>query len=121
MAETKAKKKSGLISHGVAAQNRKARFDYTIKQTVEAGLVLKGPERNHGLIDVPLVKAGPAGQEKMRTVLRDEEGEPEGRNARTRFMVLARAGKVAAWVGLMPLTGRAGQGARLDHEGRTRR
>ena len=38
------KKKSGLISHGVAAQNRKARFDYTIKETVEAGLVLKGPE-----------------------------------------------------------------------------
>lgn len=37
-------KKSGLISHGIAAQNRKARFDYTIKQTMEAGLVLKGPE-----------------------------------------------------------------------------
>ena len=42
MAETKSKK--GLISHGIAAQNRKARFDYTIKETVEAGLVLKGPE-----------------------------------------------------------------------------
>ena len=42
MAETK--KKSGLISHGIAAQNRKARFDYTIKQTLEAGIVLKGPE-----------------------------------------------------------------------------
>src|SRR6201990_428511 len=39
-----AKKKKGLIAHGIAAQNRKARFDYTIKQTVEAGLVLKGPE-----------------------------------------------------------------------------
>jgi SsrA-binding protein len=42
MAETKAKK--GLISHGIVAQNRKARYDYTIKSTVEAGLVLKGPE-----------------------------------------------------------------------------
>jgi len=42
MAETR--KKSGLISHGIAAQNRKARFNYTIKETVEAGLVLKGPE-----------------------------------------------------------------------------
>ena len=40
----KDKKKSGLISHGIAAQNRKARFDYAIKETVEAGLVLKGPE-----------------------------------------------------------------------------
>jgi SsrA-binding protein len=38
------KKKSGLISHGIAAQNRKARFDYFIKETVEAGIVLKGPE-----------------------------------------------------------------------------
>jgi 23S rRNA pseudouridine955/2504/2580 synthase len=72
-------------------------------------IVLKGPERNHGLIDVPLVKAGPAGQEKMRTVVRDEEDEPFARNARTRFMVLARAGKVAAWIGLMPLTGRTHQ------------
>jgi SsrA-binding protein len=38
------RKKVGLIAHGVAAQNRKAWFDYTIKETVEAGLVLKGPE-----------------------------------------------------------------------------
>ncbi len=37
-------KKKGLIAHGIAAQNRKARFDYSIKNTVEAGLVLKGPE-----------------------------------------------------------------------------
>jgi SsrA-binding protein len=40
----KEKKKSSLIAHGLAAQNRKARFDYTIKETVEAGLVLRGPE-----------------------------------------------------------------------------
>ncbi len=37
-------KKKGLISHGIVAQNRKARFDYTIRSTVEAGLVLKGAE-----------------------------------------------------------------------------
>jgi SsrA-binding protein len=43
MAEAKPKKK-GLIEHGIAAQNRKARFDYTIKETIEAGMVLKGPE-----------------------------------------------------------------------------
>ncbi|MFT8549718.1 SsrA-binding protein SmpB [Acetobacter okinawensis] len=36
--------KSTMISHGMVAQNRKARFNYTIKETVEAGLVLKGPE-----------------------------------------------------------------------------
>jgi SsrA-binding protein len=38
------KTKKTLISHGIAAQNRKARFDYAIKDTVEAGLVLKGAE-----------------------------------------------------------------------------
>jgi SsrA-binding protein len=38
------RKVSGMISHGVAAQNRKARFDYKIGQEIEAGLVLIGPE-----------------------------------------------------------------------------
>ncbi len=38
------KKKKSLISHGVAAQNRKARHDYTINDTIEAGLALVGPE-----------------------------------------------------------------------------
>lgn len=38
------KTKSSLISHGVAAQNRKARFNYSIGDTVEAGIVLKGAE-----------------------------------------------------------------------------
>ena len=33
-----------LISHGLAAQNRKARFDYAIRETIEAGIVLRGPE-----------------------------------------------------------------------------
>jgi SsrA-binding protein len=39
-----ADRRSGLIAHGIAAQNRKARYNYTIKETVEAGLVLRGPE-----------------------------------------------------------------------------
>ena len=38
------KKKSTLISHGIASQNRKARFDYKIGEVIEAGLVLQGPE-----------------------------------------------------------------------------
>jgi SsrA-binding protein len=37
-------RKKGLISHGVASQNRKARYDYKIGDTVEAGLMLVGPE-----------------------------------------------------------------------------
>ncbi len=38
------KTKSGLIEHGIAAQNRKARHEYEIKETLVAGIVLKGPE-----------------------------------------------------------------------------
>jgi SsrA-binding protein len=33
-----------MIAHGIAAQNRKARFDYKIIETIEAGIVLKGVE-----------------------------------------------------------------------------
>ena len=36
--------KSTLISHGTVAQNRKARHDYAIEDTVEAGIVLTGSE-----------------------------------------------------------------------------
>lgn len=39
-----AERKSGLISHGTVAQNRKARYNYTIGETLEAGIVLKGAE-----------------------------------------------------------------------------
>lgn len=37
-------RKKGLISHGIAAQNRKARFDYKIGEVIEAGVMLLGPE-----------------------------------------------------------------------------
>jgi SsrA-binding protein len=59
-------KKSQLISHGLAAQNRKARFDYTIKETVEAGLVLRGPEvksLRHGRATITEAWAGERGGE----------------------------------------------------------
>jgi SsrA-binding protein len=41
---SKEAKKTGLISHGIAAQNRRARHDYKILSTIEAGIVLKGAE-----------------------------------------------------------------------------
>ena len=37
-------RKKGLISHGIASQNRKARYDYKIGDTIEAGMALVGPE-----------------------------------------------------------------------------
>lgn len=33
-----------MISHGMVAQNRKARFNYNILETIEAGLMLRGAE-----------------------------------------------------------------------------
>jgi SsrA-binding protein len=39
-----APRKKALISTGLAAQNRRARFDYKIGEVIEAGLVLQGPE-----------------------------------------------------------------------------
>ncbi|WP_421991219.1 SsrA-binding protein SmpB [Roseococcus sp.] len=39
-----APKKKSIISIGTASQNRRARYDYKIGQTFEAGIVLHGPE-----------------------------------------------------------------------------
>ena len=72
-------------------------------------ILLRGPERNTGLIDLPLAKLGGAGGEKVRHRPHEDDGAGIARNARTRFVVLARAGKIAAWTGLMPLTGRTHQ------------
>ncbi len=38
------KNKNGWISHGLVAENRRARFDYEIGDTLEAGIVLTGTE-----------------------------------------------------------------------------
>ncbi len=67
-------------------------------------MLVKGPERNEGEIDLPLGKSGPPGQERMRPGPAEES-----RYARTGFKVLARAGKSVAWAALLPLTGRTHQ------------
>ena len=66
-------------------------------------IVQGNPDRNAGLIDLRLGKAGPDGREKMTPDALD------AKRAKTDFRVIARAGKVAAWVGLVPLTGRTHQ------------
>ena len=67
-------------------------------------ILAKGPLRDEGRVDLPLGKAGVPGAEKV-------EADPEGggRFAQTAFRVLARAGKVAAFTALLPLTGRTHQ------------
>jgi SsrA-binding protein len=57
--------KSTLISHGRVAENRKARFNYSIEDTIEAGIVLVGTE-------VKSLRLG-------RATLSDAFAQPEGR------------------------------------------
>lgn len=66
-------------------------------------IVQGNPDRNAGIIDLRLGKAGPDGRQRMTPEALD------ARRAQTDFRVIARAGKVAAWVGLVPLTGRTHQ------------
>jgi len=40
----KGKKGSGYINHGTVTENRRARYDYEVSETVEAGIVLQGSE-----------------------------------------------------------------------------
>jgi SsrA-binding protein len=44
MSKKNDKSKNGIISHGLVAENRRARYDYDIGETIEAGLVLTGTE-----------------------------------------------------------------------------
>ena len=44
MAPKNDKSKNGIISHGLVAENRRARYDYEIGETLEAGIVLTGTE-----------------------------------------------------------------------------
>lgn len=71
-------------------------------------ILVGGPARNEGLIDLPLTKRGPPGREKVEPAPETEEDEA-ARRAKTEFKVLARAGKVASWVALLPRTGRTHQ------------
>mgnify|MGYP001118312020 CR=1 FL=1 len=70
-------------------------------------ILVGGPTRNAGVIDLPLGKRGPPGREKVEPAA--AEDDESVRRARTEFKVLARAGKVAAWVALLPRTGRTHQ------------
>ena len=69
-------------------------------------VLLKGPERDEGLVDLALAKRGPQGAERVTGAGQEDE---DARWARTAFRVLARAGKVASWTALLPLTGRTHQ------------
>ncbi len=55
-----------------------------------------------GIVDLRLAKVGGAGNERV-------VGDDDGKAAKTLFRVVARAGKVATWLALRPITGRTHQ------------
>lgn len=61
------------------------------------------PGQRQGSIDLALAKSGAPGRQKMR------EDAAEGQSAVTRYRVVESLGDKAAWLALMPLTGRTHQ------------
>jgi len=108
---------SGLLVLARTAQSAKGLMHAFQQHRVRKlywAILHKAPERDEGVIDIALAKRGPAGAERMEPA--DDEGGERGggkaddaRWAKTAFRVLLRAGKVAAWTGLLPLTGRTHQ------------
>lgn len=66
-------------------------------------IIVGVPNIEAGEIDLPLAKQPGTGGEKMMV------DEKEGQAAKTRYRLIDRAGNRAAWVELMPLTGRTHQ------------
>lgn len=79
------------------------RFSGRSAKKVYWALVAGVPDALEGTIEAPIAKQPGTGGEKMW--VDEENGQP----ARTRFRVIDRAAKRAAWVELQPLTGRTHQ------------
>ena len=79
------------------------RFSGRSAKKVYWALVVGVPDTYEGTIDAPIAKQPGSGGEKMHV---DEE---HGQSARTRYRMVERAGRTAAWVELQPLTGRTHQ------------
>lgn len=100
---------SGVL---VLARNAKAAkylaeaFRHKTTRKIYWAVVVGVPKIHHGRIDAPLQKsAGKADGRSRERVHIDEEGK----HAITEFALVEKAGKNAAWLALMPVTGRTHQ------------
>ncbi len=89
-------------SPGSAAYFSKAFAGRSAKKVYWA-LVVGVPDAHDGIIEAPIAKQPGTGGEKMWV------DEDQGQSARTRYRVVDRAAKRAAWVELQPYTGRTHQ------------
>jgi 23S rRNA pseudouridine955/2504/2580 synthase len=92
-----------LARSAVAARRLAEAFRLKSARKLYWAITVGVPGRDTGTIRLPLVKAaGPRGE-------RVAAGVEEGRRALTRYRVVDAAGKTAAWLALMPETGRTHQ------------
>jgi 23S rRNA pseudouridine955/2504/2580 synthase len=100
---------SGLLvvakTASAAAKLSKA-FQRHDVQKLYWALVAGLPPLEHGIIDKPLAKATGGGGADFELMQADVAG---AQKAVTRYRTIARAGKIAAWLALQPLSGRTHQ------------
>ena len=91
-----------LARNAKAAQRLTEAFRHKDARKIYWAIVVGVPEVRGGRIDAPLQKAGGKGAERVHV-------DEDGKRAVTEFAVIERAGKKAAWLALMPVTGRTHQ------------
>jgi 23S rRNA pseudouridine955/2504/2580 synthase len=92
-----------LARNAKAARELAEAFRDKSARKVYWAVVVGIPRPDHGTIDAPLSKQAGAYGERVGV------DEDEGRHAVTRYSMIERAGNRAAWVALMPETGRTHQ------------
>ena len=91
-----------LARNAKAAQRLTESFRHRDTRKIYWAVVVGVPEVRGGRIDAPLQKGGARGAERVQV-------DEEGKRAVTEFAVIEKAGKKAAWLALMPVTGRTHQ------------
>jgi 23S rRNA pseudouridine955/2504/2580 synthase len=91
-----------LARNAKAARRLTEAFRHKDARKIYWAVVVGVPEVRGGRIDAPLQKAGGKGAERVHV-------DEEGKRAVTEFAVIEKAGKKAAWLALMPITGRTHQ------------
>lgn len=99
-----------LARHGRAAAGLAKAFQARSTRKIYWAIVAGLPEPRAGTVRFGLIKAGGKGHEKMRCIHPDAVAETAGaKRATSDYMVLENAGGRAAWVALVPITGRTHQ------------
>lgn len=93
-----------LARNGAAARWLAEAFRRRSTRKLYWAVVVGVPQIEAGIIDAPLDKRLAGGGERMEMV---DDGE--GQVAKTVYRIVARAGRVASWLAMEPLTGRTHQ------------